>query len=242
MDSLNGALDSFPLPDVLRFVAHEGHTGVLRIETGGMTGRVFFVAGRITYATTRGEDGSLEELLASRPVDEARERRGRNPQGRFPRPLGELVRQQIVEVLVRLGQSADGRFWFVADVRTRAHGDGPGWEHDVDEILGAADQRALEWKTLDPIVRDGKQFCLRPRLLENAAEVVIGRRAWEYLAAVGAGGSAEQIAERLGTFEFSAATMLAELVRAGLVVPADEVRVLASQPQTVVLPLESEAG
>ncbi len=45
MDALQGDLDSFSLADVVRLLATAGGTGVLRIERGAMTGRVFFVDG-----------------------------------------------------------------------------------------------------------------------------------------------------------------------------------------------------
>ncbi|MEA3501326.1 MAG: DUF4388 domain-containing protein, partial [Actinomycetota bacterium] len=115
MDVLQGDLESFSLRDVVRLLAAGDKTGVLRVESGLLTGRVFFVDGSLTYATTRDGDGSVAALarLGSRPE---RDRRGRNPGGRWPDPARPLILQQISEVLIRLAHGSSGRFWFVEGV------------------------------------------------------------------------------------------------------------------------------
>ena len=140
MDVLQGDLDSFSLADVVRLLATAERTGVLRVERGSLTGRVFFVDGSLTYATTREGHGSIAALarLGTRPE---RDRRRRNPGGRWPDPARPLILQQISEVLIRLGHGSAGRFWFVEGVVTRAYGSEEIQRFEADEVLDAAAAR-----------------------------------------------------------------------------------------------------
>jgi hypothetical protein len=201
MNALQGDLDAFSLEDVMRFLSSAHRTGVLRIEAVPYTGRVFFVEGFVTFATTRAGDGSIAALRGFSTVPH-RDRRGRNVGGRWPRAARPLIVQQVVEVLVRLQRAGNGRFWFIEGVETKAYGD--------EEI-----QR---------IVPDGTaEFAIRPRLPSTVDEVTVDGSSWQVLAAVGDGASVQQVAERLKLFEFAAAGLVAELVADGLLVPAREV-------------------
>ena len=62
LSTLNGTFSSFALPDVLRLVAVSGETGLLRVESPAIAGRVFVVDGAIVYATTRsGDDRTIHD-------------------------------------------------------------------------------------------------------------------------------------------------------------------------------------
>jgi len=218
MDALQGDLDSFSLADVVRLLATTGGTGVLRIERGSMTGRVFFVDGCLTYATTRDGDGSVEALsrLGTRPE---RERRGRNPGGRWPDPARPLILQQISEVLIRLAHGSGGRFWFVRGVETRAYGTEEIQRFEAEEVLDAASARRAEWAKIVQIVPDTSiHFVVRPRLADGVSEVVVDAETWPILAAIGGGASIQEVAERLNLFELSAAGLVADLYSRGLIV------------------------
>ena len=54
--SLTGALEAFPLPEVLRLLARSSKSGALRIEAADLQGRLFLADGFLTYATTRHEE------------------------------------------------------------------------------------------------------------------------------------------------------------------------------------------
>lgn len=242
MENLNGTLETFGLDDVVGLIAAAGRTGVLRIEAGPFTGRVFFVDGDVTYATTRGEDGSVSDLLrytADRPVRERRGRGGRRKQ----RSLESLVRQQIVEVFVRLRRPEHGRFWFVEGVKTRAYGTEAHHRFSVDDVLEASDERREEWRSIEPLVPDGStEFRLRPRLREGTSEAEIASRDWEVLAAVGSAATVQDVAERLGLFEYPAARLVADLVERGLLVTAERAEEIDSAPRTVLLTVLPEVG
>ena len=222
MNALQGDLDAFPLEDVMRFLSDARRTGVLRVEAGPYTGRLFFVEGEITFATTRAGDGSIAALRGFSTVP-SRDRRGRNPGGRWPRAARPLILQQVVEVLVRLQRAGRGRFWFIEGVQTKAYGTEEVQRLDVEEALESAVERRAEWDAIKELVPDGtSEFAIRPRLEPNVDEVTIDATSWQVLAAIGDGASVQAVAERLKLFEFSAAGLIAELVADGVLVPADQ--------------------
>jgi len=227
MNALQGDLDAFPLEDVMRFLASARRTGVLRVEAGPYTGRTFFVAGSISFATTRAGDGSIAALRGFSTVPD-RDRRGRNTGGRWPNAARPLILQQVVEVLVRLQRAGDGRFWFIEGVETRAYGTDEVQRIDVEEVLDNAVERRKEWDAIKELVPNGtSEFAIRPCLPATVDDVSIDAAAWQVLAAVGNGASVQEVAERLKLFEFAAAGLVAELVVDGLLVPAHETDLIA---------------
>ncbi|MFV9672689.1 MAG: DUF4388 domain-containing protein [Acidimicrobiia bacterium] len=218
MDALQGDLDSFSLADVVRLLATAEGTGVLRVERGALTGRVFFVDGCLTYATTRDGDGSVAALARLGTAPE-RDRRGRNPGGRWPDPARPLILQQISEVLIRLSHGPGGHFWFVEGVETRAYGAEEIQRFEAEEALEAAAARRAEWAKIVQIVPDTSiRFVVRPRLALGVSEVVVDAETWPILAAIGGGASIQEVAERLNLFELSAAGLVADLYGRGLIV------------------------
>jgi hypothetical protein len=218
MDALQGDLDSFSLVDVVRLLATAEGTGVLRVERGSLTGRLFFVDGCLSYATTRDGDGSVA-ALARLGTGPERDRRGRNPGGRWPEPARPLILQQISEVLIRLAHGSTGRFWFVEGVVTRAYGAEEMQRFDAEQVLEAAAARRAEWAKIVQIVPDTAiRFVVRPRLAVGVTEVVVDEETWPILAAIGGGASIQEVAERLNLFELSAAGLVADLYGRGLIV------------------------
>lgn len=217
MDLLQGELGAFAVEDVLRLLASGGKTGVLRVETVVFTGRIYFVEGQVTYATTRGTDGSVAALAQLRDPS-VRDRRGRNPGGKWPRPARPFVLQQIGEVLVRLTSDGPGRFWFVDDVRTRAYGAAEAERFDVDDVVNAANERRAEWERIVRALPDlSARYVMRPRLAPDRRAVQVDANAWSVLAALGGGASIGELAERLSMFELTAAGILADLFERGFV-------------------------
>jgi Domain of unknown function (DUF4388) len=222
MNALQGDLDAFPLEDVMRFLAGAERTGVLRVEAGSYTGRIFFVGGSITFATTRAGDGSVAALRGFSTVP-GRDRRGRNPSGKWPRAARPLIMQQVVEVLVRLQRAGRGRFWFIEGIQTKAYGTEEVQRLDVEEALESAVERRAEWDAIKEWVPDGtSEFAIRPLLPAAVDEVTVDATSWQVLSAIGDGASVQTVAERLKLFEFAAAGLIAELVAEGLLVPAGE--------------------
>ena len=238
MDALQGHLDSFSFPEIVRLLATAGGTGVLRVESGSLTGRVFFVDGCLTYATTRDGDGSVAALARLRTGPE-RDRRGRNQAGRWPEPSRTLILQQISEVLIRLSHGSTGRFWFVEGVVTRAYGEEEIQRFEAEEALEAAAARRAEWSKIVQIIPDTSiRFVVRPQLAAGVSEVVVDAPTWPILAAIGGGASIQEVAERLNLFELSAARLVADLYDSELII-----REHVSDPAPdVLVQVESESA
>ena len=218
MDLLQGELGETSVADVLQLLAAGNTTGVLRVETTTITGRVYLIEGCVTYATTREADGSVAALKDLRDRAD-RDRRGRNPGGKWPRPARPLVLQQIAEVLLRIERGGLGRFWFVDGVVTRAYGADEAERFEIGEVLQATDERRSEWRRIARVLPDTAARCvMRPHLPDGMGVVEVDAEEWAALAAVGAGATTGQLAERLSMFELTAAGLLADLYARGLVV------------------------
>ena len=144
--------------------------------------------------------------------------------------------QSWPEVFVRLRRPDHGRFWFVEGVKTRAYGTEAHHRFSVDDVLDASDARREEWRSIEPLVPDGAtEFRLRPRLRDGEGDVEIASRDWEVLAAIGSGATVQDVAERMGVFEYSAARLTADLVERGLLVTAQHAEEIDREPRTVLL-------
>jgi len=209
VDSLHGDLTGFPLPRVLGMLARSGRTGVLRVEAGRWTGRIYLVEGDLVHATTREGDAA--------PPAAERRRRGAAPAG-DGRCSADAVLRRIADVYRRLDEARSGRFWFVDGVTTRAYGDRSPERHRLEEVLALAARRREAWRSIRRHVPDETTaFRLRPTL--EAAAVTVAAAEWEVLAATGEGASAVDLGGHLGIDTLAAASVMAELVRRGLLVP-----------------------
>lgn len=247
MDTLRGSLDTFGLSDVVKLISASGKTGLLTAESFQLKGRIFLAEGVINYATTRGDDGDIEELTAMSAASQVAldERRGRK-ETTTSQTLEDLVEQQVVEVFVRLIRMQGGKFAFDEGTRTKAYGNGAVLSLDVDKILEQAIGRIEEWEDIETVVPSSStRFGLNGDLGGDAFEITLDARSWTFLAAIGHEASVQDLAARLRIFEFPAAKKVAEFVRRGLLVPtkppakAAPVRVTADEAASTAQP---EAG
>ncbi len=222
MDTLRGSLDTFALPDIVRLIASSDKTGRLTADSFRIKGRIFLTKGTVSYATTRGDDGDIEELkrmTSSRAL--RRERRGRK-ESSPGQTLEDLIEQQVVEVFVRLMRMEGGKFVFDEGTVTRAYGSGTALTLDVDKLIEQAVERITEWEDIESVVPTSTtRFSLNQDLADDEFEVTLDARSWTFLAAVGESASVQDLAERLRIFEFPAAKKVAEFVRRGLLAPTE---------------------
>lgn len=215
MDTLKGNLDLFGLEAIAGLLSTARKTGALRVAVDGLNGRLFFVDGALVYATTRKLDGSVNDLRGR--GTEVRDRRRQ-----WSLSLPELLRHQITDVLVRIIRRAGGEFQFDEGVTTTALPSGRTLSFNALEMIHRAEERLEEWRSIEEAIPDSTvKYRLAPDLPPDLFEVAIDSRMWTFLAAVGDGASAGDIAERLRIFEFPAAQKMAELVRRGLLAPVD---------------------
>ncbi len=218
---LNGSLDTVALPDVLRLISSSGKSGLIRIEDASPSGRIFIVDGRVAFATNRNEDDPIDDLLNM----EYRADYVGSPEDRRIVDLNDLLEnnaeaftrfleQMIVEVLSRLLRVNEGQFRFDLDIRSRRE---IPYSFDVEDMISQAATRAEAWTRIFDVVPSAVEpFRMAPRL-DEAEEVLLGRRDWALLAATGSSTTINDIAQRLKIFEFAAAKKVAELTERGLI-------------------------
>ncbi len=227
--ALNGRLESIPLGEVLRLLARSGKTGCLRVEAGGMDGKIFINEGRLIYATTRRDDDLRADLLNAGFVDpedwQLIERRERSISevlqgGTTTDDLRDFIAEQGTEVIFRLTRPGRGTFDFGDDVAPRYVA---GESVDVEVCLSDAEHRAAQWAEIEEVI-PGTKFRLGMvgSLPDGASEVTLTADTWKLLAALGGQGTIEEVAQRMGSSEFSVAKAMAWLVRQDLLEVVDQ--------------------
>ncbi|MFZ0492819.1 MAG: DUF4388 domain-containing protein [Acidimicrobiia bacterium] len=220
LSTLNGTFSSFALPDVLRLVAVSGETGLLRVESPAIAGRVFVVDGAIVYATTRSGDDLIDDLARlERITDEERdaiERRAvslEDVRDTRKEVLDVFFRHQVSEVLVRLLTIPDGEFSFAHGVMMTHL---VGFRFEVEDALSVASDRRSEWDDIRRFIPNVETpFRMADTIGETAT---IDPERWVLLAMLPQARSARGLAGMLKIFEFEAAKQLSGLVGAGLIV------------------------
>jgi hypothetical protein len=236
LSTLNGTLDSFPLPDILRLVGVSKETGLLRVDSQGFAGRVYLVDGAIAYATTRNGDDLIDDLARFDRITsderDAIERRAvtlEDVRGSRRQVLDMFLRHQVTEVMVRLLSMTGGDFSFAHGVMMTHP---IGFRFEVGEMLQAASVREKEWEEINLSVPSVETPF---RLVEKVeAPVTIDPPLWSLLAVMSQARTARGLAVALKIFEFDAAKRLAGLARTGLIVPD-------TSGDTPLFPLEEEA-
>lgn len=227
--ALTGTLESIPLPEVLRMLARSRKSGCLRVDAGGLQGKVYLTDGWMTYATTRRDQDLRADLLSAGMVDEAGwkyvERRERGiaeilTDGHQREDLTHFITEQITDVLFRLSRPGHGTFDFGEDV-------GPHYpteqQINIEVCLDEAEKRIAQWRLIEEVI-PGVNFRLRmvQVLPEEAREVTITADTWRLLSALNGQGTVEEVAARLGATDFQIAQVMALMVRQGLLEVVDQ--------------------
>lgn len=220
--SLTGALEAFPLPEVLRLLARSSKSGALRIEAADLQGRLYLEDGFLTFATTRHEEDLAADLVTAGLIDSQDwvlvERREKNvaevlSESVTEQQLTALLADQIADVIFRLTRRTDGDFEFSDSVGPRYN---TGVRIDVDGCIAEAEERNIRWTEIESVI-PAITFHLRmvPNLTDRA-EVSLPATTWQILAALHGEGSIEEVARRLGMTDFAVGQVMAGLVRDGL--------------------------
>lgn len=221
--SLNGNLEVFPLEEVLRLLARSRKTGCLRVESGGVQGRIFLNGGALTLATVAGDDELRRRLLAAGLVTEADLRKvelSGSPVSESLAPdatstaLSEFVREESVEGLYRIRRAGRGSFDFLIDMAPRYP---TGQNYDSEVIVSEADRRALEWDDVESVLPSMDSTLRMVPVLDGEDAVTLSPSTWRILAALGSGASVPAIARVVGWSDFRSAREMAALYRNGLV-------------------------
>lgn len=225
--SLTGALESFPVVEVLRLVGRADKTGVLRVDAPGLEARIYLLGGGLTYGTTRRDEEFHTKLVEAGLVDPRAwvdiERRERTicdivAEGKTSDELEEFLTDQLADVLFRTLRQTTGRFAFSEDVAPRFD---TGLVLDIEKIVTEAQIRIERWREIEQVI-PGTGFHLR--LVGSPPDtqtITLTPEEWSTLTAFVGEGSVEEVAARLGWSDFRAAETMAGLVRRGLLDVSD---------------------
>jgi hypothetical protein len=115
----------------------------------------------------------------------------------------------------------------------------PGAPRTVDEVLAEGEQRLEEWCEIEAVV---PSLDIWARMMpEVDGEVRVSPEQWRTLAAVGAGASGHDLADRLGQGEYDVCRQLRDLVESSMVDVEEAAPQPAPAPVTSVEPVEVEA-
>jgi hypothetical protein len=220
--SLTGALEAFPLPEVLRLLARSQKSGTLRIDGADLQGRIYLSDGSLTYATTRREEDMADDLVGAGLIDSQDwvlvERREKDVvdvlnEHATKEQLTALLADQIADVIFRLMRRTDGDFEFSESVGPRYN---TGVSIDIDACIVEAEQRSIQWAEIEQVI-PAITFHLRmvPDLADRN-DVSLPAATWRILAALHGEGSIEEVARRLGMTDFAVGQVMAESTRDGL--------------------------
>jgi hypothetical protein len=222
--TLKGTFDSFPLPDVLRLVAASDETGLLRVDSSKLSGRIFIVDGDIAYATTRSGDDLIDDLarldqITSEERDAIERRAVQLEDVRASRRavLDVFFGHQVTEVLVRLLALTEGGFSFDHGVMMSYQ---VGFRFGVEDALDAAAVRGVEWEEIHRRIPGVDSPFRMVDTIER--EVTVDPNRWALLAMLSRAHTARELALMLKVFEFDAAKRLADLAEEGMIVEATE--------------------
>jgi len=225
--SLSGALESFPVVEVLKLAGRTGKTGVLRVDAQGLEARMYLTEGQLSYGTTRRDEEFHGKLVEAGLVDPEAwvevERRERSisdilSEGATQGQLNAFMLDQMADVLFRVLRESSGRFAFSEDVAPRFE---TGVLLDVEQCVAEAEQRLGRWKEIESVI---PSVAFHLTLAPDAADgspVQISAQEWRVLAGFVGSGTVEEASRRLGWSEFKAAELMAAMVRRNLLVVAD---------------------
>jgi hypothetical protein len=217
--SLSGNLGFVALDEVLRLLSRSNQQGSVDVRGDGMSGRIFVGKRGIDLATTLQDEELRTHLIHSGLVDEdhlrsveAGETALATDDEGVPATV-ELLREMTVESIYQLTDR--GTHFEVYEHSTTPYASPRPFE--LEEILAGARRRADDWKTVRRTVPDLDMTVDFNRDLGDREEVKVGADAWKVLSEIRAGSSVAQIADRLGTTDFWAARLVADLAGKDLV-------------------------
>ncbi len=220
--TLSGNIESFPLSEVLRLAARSRQSGLLRIESGGVHGRVYFTDGLLTYATTRDHDdlgGDLTQLGMIDPHKWYPVERGEEPiasalaQGTTNEDVRRFLAERVADVLVRLLRSRHGRFDFSEEAQPTYI---TGQRFEVEEVLHGVEARVREWAEIEATIPVENATIHMARDLGDRDTITVDDTAWRILAALGSRSTVDGVADDTGLGDFVVAKTMADMVRKGL--------------------------
>lgn len=230
--NLEGSLDAFGLPDVFSLLAMTGKSGRLRLRRTGsaepVEGVVWFHDGRVTGASADcSRQALVRRIIGSGAVDDtalttAVGRAATSPVGVAralleagavePELLREAAVDQVVDAVFDLSRWENGDFGFDPGARNQ---DDVGIALDHTWLVAEAKARGEAWEDIRAAVPTPESVATMPVVLPEDPQVT--RDEWALLALVDGRRTVLDLVELTGCGLFAVASVLAGLVRRGLV-------------------------
>jgi hypothetical protein len=261
---LEGNLDDFTLPDILRLLAFTSKSGRLAIHGEGTAGRIDLVDGRVREASADAEHlsiarrllgaglvsvGDLEPVLQDRaalPTDlelaRALVEAGTLESG----TLAEVLREQTVDAVFDLLRWTEGNFRFDGGAPDANGGQVLDLAVPVDEVLTDATARLEAWPSVAERTGDGDAVVTISRPAGERAQVSLPPDGWSLLSLVDGRRTVTELARLSGQGEFRTRRTLVALLDEGVVSvgdtdgPGQVERLLADHDRLAAL--ETELG
>jgi Domain of unknown function (DUF4388) len=222
--SLSGNLGFVSLDEVLRLLTRSNQKGSVNVRGQGVRGRIFVTKSGVALATNSDDEGMHRHLIKSGLVDDdflLSVESGETTLAAIVEKSGgaivDLLREMTVESVYQLGLNGDS-FDVEEGEETRYASPKP---FDLESIIDDSKQRLTDWAEVSKTVSDLEGVMSISRDLGERDEVSINRDAWRVLSEVGSGSSVVSIAGELGTTDFWAARVAADLIQDELLVVAE---------------------
>jgi hypothetical protein len=210
--SLTGNLGFVALDEVLRLLSRSNQQGAVDVRGDGVHGRIFMGKRGIDLATTYEDEELRRHLIRTGLIDEAHLRAAEGGQASLASDnaaaIVALIREMTVESIHQLSDRGS-HFEVYEHTATPYASPSP---FELEEILAAARRRAEDWKTVRRTIPDLDAAVDFARDIGDREEVKMGADAWKVITEIRGGSSVTDIADRLGTTEFWAARVVADLV------------------------------
>jgi hypothetical protein len=257
MVSLEGTLDLFALPDVLRLLGGTGTSGALRLADGQREGLVWLDAGRVTWVTARPGPRPLVMRLHRQAGVEA---------AALAAAVGAAGGQHIAPALTAAGAIAKAELaallrehvddeladlvrWRTGSFRFEPGAEAPETLEEPPEVADALAEAASRQAAVGAAAADlGPQVRLAvPAQPPGSSSVTLTADQWRLLAATGTGATVAELVAASGLGELRTRTALRAMIDAGLLragdgQAADEGEALLAQALAAVDPAGAEPG
>lgn len=220
--------DDTPMTEVLRALAGQGFTGVVRFPDAGA---VWLAGGRIYLVEASGSDdlhavifgadvgnlADIEALLGEPNADVTAILAERFPAS-VP-ALGRLLHEHnlagLFEVMVTAPAGHDTEVGVI-------HALGPRFAESVEDLVGQAERRLAIWREIAAgIPSTASRFRMAPELAGEGTERVVTADEWRYLALLGTGAPVSKLIDQGGESAFRVMTSLYRMLLEGMIAPAD---------------------
>jgi len=231
--ALKGNLRDFSTTQLLNLINLARKTGMLTIESDGMTSHLYFKEGKLILAALAGQDNQLTAVLQKSgkiTPEQARVIKTRS-QINTDKELGMLlinagyisqedilssVRQQTLEVMYLLFTWSDGKFHFEPNQLPSA--DRISVPIDLENVIMEGSRRIKEWERLQDEVPDldmALKFTDRPSA--RLRNISLSVDEWRVISFINPRNTIRQIAQYNGMNDFQIRKIVYGMLSAGLV-------------------------